>query len=396
LKSLLLSVLLFAGVHLIKAQNNEFLLFGGEKNDFGLALINSYSSEGIMLLASTRSFGSGSSDFLLMQFNAELDLVKQQCFGGVHHDLPKSLIKGNDNEYILFGSSFDFESEKVDFNLTRVDSAGDFLSRRIIQRKNADIGKKIIRCSDGNYVCVGMASGKNSFGQSKFFKISPEGEILIEKDFGENAIRDYGFDVLENEKGFLMLSTNNCEIELSAAFGVAKAPSDITVLQLDHEGRQLWEYNYRGDDYDYAYSFVETEEAIFIAMNTRSEQAKSFDIRILKLDLSGVLVDSYDFGGADFEYAYRIIEDANSDLLVCGSSASDVEQPSFYAFKINQGGELLWTRTISKNASIYAYDVVERENGNFLFTGKYAYSESNSDIFLLELTSQGESILQNR
>jgi hypothetical protein len=377
------------------AQEDEFLLFGGDNNDFGVSLVENENTGGIILLASTRSFGNGSSDFLVMSLTKDLYLMNDQTYGGLHHDLPKSLVKGNNNEYVLFGSSFDFAAGDLNYNLTKVDATANFISRSIILRANLDIGNKIIKTNDGNYVFIGMSGENDSYGQTKFFKINEQGEILLEKDFGEDAVRDYGFDIVENENGFLLLSTTYCEIGLSASFGVFSYPSDVSVLQIDPEGNILWEYIYEGDDYDYAYSFVQTNDHIFVAMNTRSYEAASFDIRILKLNLQGELVDSYNFGGQGFEYAYRIIEDDNSDLLICGSTSSDVNKPSFYAFKINQNGELLWTKSIEKNASVYAYDVIERSNGNFLFTGKYAFNIDNSDIFLLELDKEGEIVSQN-
>ena len=380
---------------MVKAQEEDVVLFGGEKNDFGVSLLEKENSGEIMLLASSRSLGSGSSDFLFMSFKKQLLLINEQSFGGIHQDLPGNIIKGKEDEYILFGSSYDFEVGGLNYNITKVDAFGNFISRKILYQVNVDVGSKILKSEDGNYVIVGMAGGDNSYGQTKFYKINEQGEILLEKDFGAAQVRDYGFDILENDSGFLLLSTNYCEIGLSAAFGGFSQQSDVSVLQLDQEGNVLWEYSYQGDDYDYAFSFVQSEDHIFVAMNSRSEGAQSFDIRVLKLNLQGELIDSYDFGGPGFEYAYRIIEDSNSDLLICGTTSSEVERPSFYAFKITQEGELLWTRTIEKDASIYAYDVIERSSGDFIFTGKYAHNIDNSDIFLLELDKQGQIIFQS-
>ena len=67
---------------------------------------------------------------------------------------------------------------------------------------------------------------------------------------------------------------------------------------------------------------------------------------------------------------------------------------SFYAIKINGDGELIWEKKIERNASIYAYDMIETKNHNYLFTGKYAHDVNNSDIFLYGPNIQNNSLTQ--
>ena len=377
-----------------KAQEDLFLLYGGDKNDFGVSLVEKDGAVGYLILGSTRSYGSGSSDYYLISVNSDLQSLNETSIGGNHHDLPKRIYPYGNNNYVIIGSVFDFKSGLLNYALTYVDGLGNFINRDVLWRAKNDIAGNLIQ-ENGNNIIVGMSSDVDSRGQTKLLKIDSEGNVLVETDFGEELESDYGFDIISNELGYILLSTNYCEYTDAATFISYTLPSEVSVLQVDEFGEALWEYRYVGDDFDYAYSMVENSGFIYVAMNTRSGDAQSFDCKILKLNTEGELVDSYLFGGEGFEYAYRIIVDSNKDLVVCGVSSSDVERPSFYAFKMDQYGDLIWERKLSTEASIYAYDVIESSNGSFLFTGKYAYSKEDAQVFLVELDKDGVPISQS-
>jgi hypothetical protein len=386
---LILVIFFVLSMSFMFGQNNVFQLFGGDKNDFGVSLIEKDGGVGYLLLGSTRSYGNGSSDFYVISLDINRVVLSELSYGGIHHDLPNTIIPIGNGEYILFGSTLDFKPGALNYSLFRVNSLGQYINKNIIYNKRIDIGFNILKLNDNGYLLIGMASGNDRSGQSKIIKLDSHYEVEWEKEFGENGIRDYGFDCIENDNGYLLLNVINCDIKMSASFGGMNFPSDVNVIQIDDDGDILWEYTYEGDDYDYTYSFVQSEEFIYIAVNTRSEDAQSFDIRLIKLNLNGDFIDSYSFGGEGFEYVYKIIEDSDKNLVLCGTSSTMVERPAFYAIKINGDGELIWEKKIERNASIYAYDMIETKNHNYLFTGKYAHDVNNSDIFLLELDKNG-------
>lgn len=378
------------------SQENIFLLFGGDKNDFGVSLVEKEGANGFLVLGSTRSYGNGSSDYYLISLNSDLKAINETTIGGVHHDLPKSILSIGGNNYALFGSMFDFKPGLLNYAFTIVDGYGIDSKNELYWRSKVDVAGSMIKTADGSFAMIGMAASSDAFGQYKFLKVDIDGEIMEEREYGTVGVRDYGFDIIENEMGYLMLSSSYCEIGMSATFGGFANPSDVHVSQVDFDGEILWEYDYEGDDFDYAFSFLQSDNIIYVAMNTRSEDAQSFDIKVLKINSEGELLDSFNFGGDGFEYVYKIIEDSNGDLLLCGVTSSEVEKPSFYAIKITKNGELLWERKISADASIYAYDIIEMRKGNYLFTGKYAYDVDRADVFILEMDKDGNAVEQNK
>lgn len=389
-----LSILILL-TYILIAQESKFIIVGGDQNDFGLSILerlNDNNKEEYFVGGSTRSFGSGSSDYYLLKFNDSLELINESFFGGPNADLFRSMTIGFDDNILLFGSSFDFKIGGQNFNITSVDSSGNFIDRNVIYNRSTDIGYKIFKTSDGNLGLFGLAESNDPFGQGKLQILDSKEEVLLEKEYGESGVRDYGFDAFENNRGYVVLTNNNCEIGMSARFPGFRGSTGVKVTQTNKNGSIIWEYEYDGTDHDYAFSMVQLNNHIYVAINTRSSSTQSFDIKILKLNLNGILIGSFQFGGESFEYANKIIADSNGDLIICGTSASGVRRPSFYAFKISEYGDLIWERKIEEEASIYANDVVERSsNGNLLFTGKYTVNYNNDDVFLLELNSEGES-----
>lgn len=377
------------------AQEDVFLLYGGEKNDFGVSIVEKEGEDGFIILGSTRSYGAGSSDFYIISLNSELQTLNETTIGGEHHDLPKKIYHVENNTYVLLGSVYDFLPGRINYALSYVDGLGNLINREVLLRSKNDIAGNLIQ-DNGIKVIIGMSSDTDGRGQAKMIKMDQEGEVLLEVDYGEAAVSDYGFDIISNDQGYILLNTNYCEYTESASFISYSKPSDVSVLQVDELGEVIWDYRYEGDDFDYAYSMVEENGFIYIAMNTRSGNAQSFDCRVLKLNQEGELVDSFLYGGEGFEYVYKIIVDSNSDLVLCGVSSSDVDRPSFYAFKINLDGELLWERKLSADASIYAYDVIESSAKTYLFTGKYAFSREDAQMFLVELDKDGNSISRSK
>ena len=390
-----LSFLIFICICELTAQENLFRLFGGDKNDVGNTIIKKTDGAGYLIGGSTRSFGNGSSDYFILDLDNNLEVNFQQTYGSPYFEDIKSILIFKNNYYLFGNSSITSQNGDLDFNTTIVNPLGEVLEIHTIRKTFIDVAYKAVKTSDNNYLTIGLSRSSqldNIHGQSKLYKMSPEGNVLLEKDYGERSIRDYGFDIIETQLGYLILSNLHCEVGLMARFPMMKEPSSVSLLQTDFNGDTIWEYIYPGQDFDYAYSMVQLKRHIYVAMNTRSGNSKSFDVKVLKIDLQGHLVDSFSFGGNDFEYANKIIADSKGDLLICGTTASYSERPSFYAVKFDTLGLTKWEKVVSGNASIYANDVFEKNNSNYLFTGNYIFNPDNSDIFVLELNEDGKVV----
>jgi hypothetical protein len=374
------------------SQDNEFKLFGGNGVEEGRALIQTPDGN-YMVAGRTRSFGSGSDDYYLIKLNTQFDVLFENPFGGPHHDRCQSIIYFDNGTYGLFGQSWDFMPGISNFNLTIVNAFGDFVDRKMFYQKGRDLGLKIIKTSDNGFVMVGTVKIAGFWNQMYIMKTDEDFNMIWEQDFGASYRKDYAYDVIENESGYLLIGTYSGFYGMYATIPDFQEESDIGIIQLDSDGNTLWSYKYDGDNYDFGYSICQVDDIIYALGSTKSEGAGSFDILLIALDTDGNLLNSFTYGDSGFEYGYKIISDSDNNLVIVGSSNSNFEHvPELYVLKLNTDGTPLFEKRISGIDAVYGYDIIENNSGNYMITGTYTIDDYDKDIFLLSLDKKGDII----
>ena len=370
------------------SQQEVFMLFGGSGVEEGKSIIQTLSGS-YMIAGRTRSIGSGSDDYYLIGLNTQFDVLFENPYGGPHHDRCQSIVNLNNGTYGMFGHSWDFTGGRLNFNLTIVGAFGEFSDRKIFYHKDRDLGLKIINTSDNGFVMVGMVEMTSMWAQMYIMKTDKDYNVIWENNFGASARKDYAFDVIENDKGYLLIGTYSGFYGMYATFPDFQEMSDIGVIQLDKDGDTLWTYRYNGDDYDFGYSLCQVNDIIYVLGSTRSEGVGSFDILLLTLDTEGNLLNSFTYGGSGFEYGYKIISDSEDNLVIVGSSNSNLDKPALYVLKLDSEGSQIFEKRIEGIDAVYGYDIIENTSGNYMITGTYTLNDSDKDIFLLEMNKEG-------
>ena len=373
----------------LSAQEEFFLLYGGSGVEEGRSLIQTPSG-GYFIAGRTRSFGSGSDDYYLLKLNTRFDVLVDKPYGGPHQDRCHSMVALDNGTYGLLGHSWDFAEGRLNFNLTIVDPFGEFVDRIMFFREKRDLGLKIIKTSDNGIVMVGMVDIGEFWAQMYIMKTDEEYNVTWERNFGSPSRKDYAYDVIENENGYLLIGTYSGFYGMYPTFPDFQEISDIGVIQLDFDGDTLWTYRYSGNDYDFGYSICQINDIIYVLGSTRSEGAGSFDILLLALDSEGNLLNSYTFGGDEFEYGYKIIADSDNNILIVGVSKSNVDNPALYVLKIDTSGSVIFEKKVTGDNAVYGYDIMENKKGNYVITGTYTISETDRDVFLLRMNKDGE------
>jgi len=116
-----------------------------------------------------------------------------------YKDLKSLFVVPNDNSIISVSTINCETKNECDIELVKKDIKGKILWKRIIGGTSYDKASQVIRTKDGSYIVIGSTS---SFGKGNYdvlvVKISPEGEILWQKTYGE-FLNDYGLRIAEIE-----------------------------------------------------------------------------------------------------------------------------------------------------------------------------------------------------
>ncbi|MBL7827710.1 MAG: T9SS type A sorting domain-containing protein [Saprospiraceae bacterium] len=170
--------------------------------------------------------------------------------------------------------------------------------------------------------------------------------------------------------------------------------SDIWLTKSDAQRNVQWQKCYGGFGLEIVAGIVELPSGGYAVLgSTRSlnEGASSQvqgnhgvqDYLLVFIDDAGNFLRSYCYGGRKQEDARCIIQTSNGNLLLVGSTQSELLGShgdwDGYAVCVSVAdGSILWQRLLGGSLKDYLYSVVETPEGNFALTG--ASSSTNDDL----------------
>ena len=199
------------------------------------------------------------------------------------------------------------------------------------------------------------------------------------------AESDYGRSILQtNEKNYIVCGTTNSE---------GNGSSDVFVLKADSTGTEQWFLNYGGFNTDYGYQIIEDDNGGYVFVGTtQSFGSVLSNILVSKITEDGLIEWSYTYGGSELENGNSIYQ-LNSGYIISGSSESFGEgQKDVYVLKINNQGDIEWTKTFGTNKNEYATKILSSNDGGYYVLANYEQEDLENiyDISLLKINSIGD------
>ncbi len=260
------------------------------------------------------------------------------AYGGTMDDFGYSCKQGLDGNYILLGSSSSGGNGQTDIYLYKIDSLGQRVLEKYLGGAGNDIGTSILLLNDSGYVIGGYTSSYGNGGYDMFLiRTDKFGEILWQKTFGGNDW-DFGRDVVLNSDSNIVLVGES----YSATFG--KSDGYFVLCKLD--GTTITEQFIGGvEDDEFVKCILLSDGNIAIAGNTKSYGDIHNDFWLVKIDSIGNLISSNTLGNINkAERCYDMIENANAELVFCGSydtSYSNVGKNAAHILKSDLNGNII-------------------------------------------------------
>jgi uncharacterized delta-60 repeat protein len=174
--------------------------------------------------------------------------------------------------------------------------------------------------------------------------------------------------------------------------------SDIWVMKLDGIGNSVWQKTYGGANDDHAQSIQVTADGGYVvAGHTYSYGAGNSDIWVLKLDANGNPVWQKTYGGAYYDHAQSIQVTVDGGYVVAGNtspyetgSGSDI-----WVLKLDGNGNPVWWKTYGGAHYDGAQSIQVTADGGYVVVGQTtSYGSANTDIWVLKLDANGNSVWQ--
>lgn len=162
--------------------------FGGALDDVANS-VKQTSDGGYIVAGETNSFGAGDIDYYLIKTDALGTLIWSKSFGGGGSDWLYSVVQAPDDGYVMGGYSISFlGAGEADAVVIKTDSLGNILWSKTYGEQYGDVALSMVRTNDNGYV---LAGGQSSFPVSMvdkglLFKIDSLGNFMWANTFINN------------------------------------------------------------------------------------------------------------------------------------------------------------------------------------------------------------------
>ncbi len=324
--------------------------FGGSEDDRASDIVQTLGGNFVVLGYSKSSDGNvsenaGSKDFWLLKISSEGNFLWEKTFGFSGADLGTALLETNDGGFFITGvldvsssgGQGNSKSNKVkhaggDYWAIKTDHSGALEWSRFFGGSFSEIPTGVIETTQDNFIIAG-SSDSNDFNISEnkgaydfwITKISPAGDLLLEKSFGGSGIDQAKAITATNDGNFIAVGdTRSADIDVALNSGAA----DVWIVKFSSEGTLIWEKTIGGSSFDVARAIYKTQDNGFlIAGSSRSldngfENKGQNDALILKIDKNGNLLWQKTVGGSEIDFLYDIAELNNKSIIAVGESSS--------------------------------------------------------------------------
>lgn len=296
-----------------------------------------------------------------------------------------SVIEKDEGGYLSLGYSTQFGAGNFDFYLVSVDQDGDILWSKTYGGGNVDLGYSIQPAADGGYFLVGTTQ---SYGQGGadflLIKVDTEGETIWSKTYGGSGFDEAYEGTITTDGGLLMVGRTN-------SYGSGQG--DMYAVKVDQDGVVQWHRTYGGTANEDAQQVQATTDGGYILVgHTQSFGAGNADVYLVKVDATGQVQWTKTYGGPRFDFGNTVQATKDGGYILAGQTNSfGYEAGEILLLKLNQQGELTWTRSYGGSGTDYCYYVRQNATGSFVLTGiTNSFGSGNFDALIIHTDTTGQ------
>ncbi|MBL0050532.1 MAG: hypothetical protein IPP29_02910 [Bacteroidetes bacterium] len=387
------------------------------RNDYELTYSNLIVTTGGYLFGGT-SFSNfsgdksensnGFEDYWIIKIDTLGNIVWQNTIGGSGHDMLTCIISTSNGGFLLGGwSDSPISGDKTvdskgsyDYWILKIDSLGNIVWQNSIGGSSADYLSSISLSIDGGFLLGGYSAssisgdkteGCNGFWDYWVVKIDSVGNIVWENTIGGNSA-DYLISIASApDGGFVLAGNSNSNISGDKTENCI-GDIDYWAVKIDSLGTIIWQNTIGSNTTDYLATIVNllTGDYVLGGSSTanisgdKTENSNGLsDYWVVKIDSLGKIVWQNTVGGNQDESLSAIVADPNGDLILAGSSNSNVSGDKtenrfgiadYWIIKFDSTGNILWQNTIGGNGQNGLSAIVCDHYGDYVLGG---YSNSN-------------------
>jgi PKD repeat protein len=280
------------------------------------------------------------------------------------------------------------ETAGHNFQLTRLDSTGGIQFSKMYGGAGADEVYSSVS-TDGLYMVGYSGSGfiAGQFADAYVVKTDFQGNTQWAKSYTSTGIDFAIGSGMTSDSGIVVFGNN---------YDFISGQQNSYLLKLDQQGNIGWARHYGDTNATFGINVTQTSDGgYFYGALITDQGAGANDILIGKTDNTGTQQWARTIGGDTTESISAVIETADSNYLVAGTTESFGAGPqSIYLNKFDQSGNQMWAKTIGDTGTEGMSNIKQLENGDLLLTGSTNSFNNNelNDLLFLRTDSAGDPL----
>jgi len=230
-----------------------------------------------------------------------------------------------------------------------------------------EYGESVQQTTDGGYIFAGHTFSNSTFDYDIVLtKTHPDGTIHWQKFFGGDDW-DLAYSVKQTSDGGYIVT--------GYTYSYGNGESDVYLLKVSSNGKQLWDKYFGGAFWDEGYSVQETFDGGFIVVGlTYSFGAGEYDVYVVKTRANGGLEFEQTFGGIGDDHAWSVQQTSDFGYIIAGYTESfGAGMRDIYVIKLDPGTELQWQKTYDGTNDDVGYSIQQTADGGYIITGFVSY-----------------------
>ncbi len=306
-----------------------------------------------------------SSDLLVVKINAFgnplLDWENTWSVGDI--DVGKSLVLTPNEGFVISGYTYNDVAPLSEYYIAKCNANnGDKITDSKFGGAKNDVANCIKATQSGDFVFCGYTySTVDGSSDMSLVYTNAAGTQQWAKTFGGAGL----------ETGnFVELIDNNSYVVCGSTTTNTQGSYDVYVIKTDKLGGMVWEKKFGGQNKDEGNCIRKTKDGGFIICGSTKTDASATQVYLLKIDGNGQEQWSKDFGGADDDIGYSVIEDVNGGYVIVGETSSKgAGNTDVYLIKTDPTGNMLWEKTYGTAKYEHAYSIIQTSDKGYAFCG---------------------------
>ncbi len=312
-------------------------------DDGGFAIVGTYNG----------AFGQFGEIWLLRTDSSGNHVWNETYTTGSNQNRGVAIVKCQDGSFAIAGNA------NPDRILIRVTDNGTELWRNTYSDVIGDSVKDLVYCEDGGFAILSY-NGTSSWPPNMDYRLlrtDENGTVLWERGYSKLGYEEsYGLTCLD-DGGFAIVGHTQ-DIE-------GGGDEDIWVVRTDSDGVAVWDQTYGGSDYESGSAILECEngDLIFTGKSTSYGDATLWVVRTTS---TGVVLWNKTYGGWG-DSGNSIYNTTDGGFIIGGFKSENMD---VLVIRINSTGGLLWTYDWGNGNFEECNSIIQCYEGDFLYVGK--------------------------